>query len=182
MTAIGGSPSIRALMIARPTARPPPHRSGHGCRVGAGGVPLRELLGLNSRQTRRASTIDVQLPHLRRPLGRVIAREEATEGDDEADDLLLADLHRSPEAVMRWAGEDARCEVAVAPCPRLRIDIHILMLQGDGFDEVRAPDEDARCLRPANRLAATEGDEVRPDGNQGAQVFHRRQGGGAHPQ
>ena len=104
-------------------------------------------------------------------LGRlrlVIAARELAQRDRETGDLLLADLHAAPEAVVRRLGR-------LALDPRLDVDVHVERLQADGLDQLAAAGEHAGSLRAADRLAAAEDDERRALVDEPAEVRRRRQ-------
>ena len=56
------------------------------------------------------------------------------------------------------------------PGPGLGTDVHVLMLEGDGGDQVGAAGQDAAGLRAADRLAAGEDDQIGALGDEAAQV------------
>ncbi len=90
-------------------------------------------------------------------LGRlrlVIATRELAQRDRKTGDLLLADLHAAPEAMVRRLGR-------LVLDPRLDVHIHVERLQADGLDQLTAAREHARSLRAPDRLAAAVDDECR---------------------
>src|SRR5215211_595371 len=116
--------------------------------------------------------VEMPLPALQVLL--ITARGIATKGGDESDDLLPSDLHRTPESLVRHSGQVTRIE-QWAPRPSLRAHVHILMLERDGGDQVRPAGEDTAGLRPADRFAAREDDQIRAFRDESAQVCARRQ-------
>ena len=63
----------------------------------------------------------------------------------------------------------------MAPRPRVRVDVHVLVLERDRQDQVLAAGQDAARLRPQDVLAAAERDEVGALVDQRVQVLGRRQ-------
>src|SRR5215208_3171265 len=108
------------------------------------------------------------------PLLRILLEEELERGE-EADDLLLAALRRAPDAACRKAGQLVLVEQARRRAPLLEIGVVVELLERCRLDELAPAGEDARGLRPADRLAARESDEVGPFGDETLQVLGRRQ-------
>src|SRR3954468_5731526 len=108
------------------------------------------------------------------PLLRILLEEELERGE-EADDLLLAALRRAPDAACRKAGQLVLVEQTRRRAPLLEIGVVVELLERCRLDELAPAGEDARGLGPADRLAAREGDEVGPFGDETLQVLGRRQ-------
>ena len=66
----------------------------------------------------------------------------ATQRDEQAEDLLLARLHRAPDPVLRWSRQHTRLEKR-ATGPGGRGDVHVLLLQADRRHQVGATGEES---------------------------------------
>src|SRR3954453_13288827 len=108
------------------------------------------------------------------PLLRILLEEELERGE-EADDLLLAALRRAPDAACRSAAQIVLAEHTRRRAPLLEIGVVVERLERCRLDELAPAGEDARGLGPADRLAAREGHEVGPFGDETLQVLGRRQ-------
>ena len=113
------------------------------------------------------------------PFGGLVVVGVAPQRDEQADDLLLAGLHRAPDAVLRGPRQDARLEQRAAG-PGGRQDVHVLLLEPDRDEQVGPTGQEPRRLRPADRLAAAERDEVGAGVDEPAQVRRAAAGSSTH--
>ena len=156
-----------------PPAAPP---SASGRRHSSSGRP-----GLAPSGTRRSgSGVAARATASSRAVQRGGARhrvlgDEALQGDDEADDLLLPRLAGPADAVVRQAAHlRRRGEFRGRRELRLR-QVEVEHLQQRRGHQVAPPGQDAAGLRPAQRLAAGEADEVGALRQEPPQVLPRRQ-------
>ena len=105
----------------------------------------------------------------------VIVGGEALQCNQQADDLLFSHLAGTADAVTRQAWQLAQRRELLRRAPQLREHIEIQHLQQRRTDQVGAAAQDPRCLRPADRLAAAERDEVGTLFEKAAQIVGRRQ-------
>ena len=127
---------------------------------------------------RQASKTVHQLLHEAAPadaLRGVILLDEQAQRREQADDLFFADLAATADAVLRQALEPGLVDKMRRRRPQLVEHVEIEVLQGGGHHEVAPAAQDAGGLRPADRLAAGEGHQVRAGLDEPPQVARRRQ-------
>ena len=100
---------------------------------------------------------------------------ETFECDEQTDDLLLAHLAGTADPVMRQAGQLRERRELRRCAPQVRKQIEVQHLQQRRTDQVAAAAQDARSLRPADRLAAAERDEIGALREEASQIVRRRQ-------
>ena len=151
----GGSPRCRCALSAAHRARRSPApargRSGAGTSV--------TVVAVERRSDRFQPRLEA------RRCRRIVGLHEAIERGQQADDLLLARLEAAADPVMRHAAQVGAVD-QLGRRPGVGRHVHVELLQQRRGHEIAPAGEDAGGLRPAQRLAAGEGDEVGAHGDE----------------
>src|SRR5438067_5069567 len=98
-----------------------------------------------------------------------VVREEETQRRQQPNDLFLANLAGTADAVMRQSRQRALVDEAWRRIELLDEHVEVKVLQNGGGDEISPSRENAGGLWSADRLASAEGDERRTLSNEAAQ-------------